>query len=151
MIKNNLSKIILALLLIFSSWVQADTSFSRVYVFGDSLSDTGNLASIFGPFPMPPFYKNRVSNGPVGVEVLAQKLGHTAEASLHLIGPSVGSNYAVAGANALGSDPIDLGTQVLAFQANHGFIAPPDALYVVFIGGNDVRSSRGRADLSDAK
>ena len=150
MTKNRLCKIFLPLLLLISSYAQADASFSRVFVFGDSLSDTGNLASVAGDFP-PPFFENRVSNGPVGVEVLAEKLGHTADASLHLIGSSVGSNYAVAGANALGSEPIDLATQILLFQANHGFVAPPDALYVVFIGGNDVRSARGVSDLSDAK
>ena len=150
MLKRSLLKITIPLLLVFVSWAQADTTFSRVYVFGDSLSDTGNLASVTGPFPLP-FYMNRVSNGPVGVETLAAQLGHTADPSLHLLGLNVGSNYAVAGANAFGNEPIDLNTQVLSFQVNHGFIAPADALYVMFIGGNDVRSAREVADYSTAK
>ena len=33
-----------------ASWAQADNGFSRVYVFGDSLSDTGNAASLVGDF-----------------------------------------------------------------------------------------------------
>ncbi len=41
--------------------------FSQLYTFGDSLSDTGNLASITLDFP-PPFFMNRISNGPVAVE-----------------------------------------------------------------------------------
>ena len=86
MIKCKQLKFFLPLLLIFSGWAQADPSFSRVFVFGDSLSDTGNLASVIGPFPAPPYFMNRVSNGPVAVEALAARLGHTAEASLHLIG-----------------------------------------------------------------
>jgi len=129
----------------------ADASFSRVYVFGDSLSDTGNLAAVIGDFPSPPFFMNRVSNGPVGVEILAKRFDLTADASLHLIGPSVGSNYAVAGARAISSQPIDLNTQVMLFLANHRSTAPTDALYVVFIGGNDLRAARDMANFVDAK
>ena len=133
--------LLLPLLLLVSSWAQAGSQYSRIYIFGDSLSDTGNLASIIGAFP-PPYYMNRVSNGPVAVDVLASKLGLDATASLHLIGPASGSNYAVAGANAFGDEAIDLDTQVLMFLANHGYVAPDDALYVVFIGGNDIRTAR---------
>ena len=140
MSKNHLLKFIIPLLLIFSSWVQAAPSFSQIYVFGDSLSDTGNLASIGGDLPAP-YYMNRVSNGPVAVETLAARLGLSAEASLHLVGPEVGSNYAVARANAYGNDIYDLNTQLISFHANHGFVAPADALYVMFIGGNDVRDA----------
>ncbi|HHI94238.1 MAG TPA: hypothetical protein ENK04_12110 [Gammaproteobacteria bacterium] len=140
------SKLILALLLlVLSNWAQAEVSFSQVYVFGDSLSDTGNLGSIVGDLP-PPFYMNRISNGPVAVETLAARLGLTAEASLHLLLPEVGSNYAVAGANAAGVEPIDLGTQILSFQANH-IVAPADALYVILIGGNDVRDARDETNF----
>jgi len=146
-----LFKLTIPFLLVFSGWVQADTSFSRVYVYGDSLSDTGNLASVIGDFPSPPFFMNRVSNGPVAVEILAARLGLTADASLHLIGPSVGSNYAVAGARAISSQPIDLNTQVMLFLANHGSIAPSDALYVMFIGGNDLRAARDVTSFVDAK
>ncbi len=150
MFKTHLIKFILPLILLFTSLAQADSSFSRVFVFGDSLSDTGNLASVSGDFPAP-FYMNRVSNGPVAVETLASKLGHTVEASLHLIGLEVGSNYAIAGANASGDDPINLTSQILSFHANHGFIAPEDALYVILIGGNDVRDARDVADWATAK
>lgn len=148
MSKYHLLKFIIPLLLIFSSWAQAAPSFSQIYVFGDSLSDTGNLASIAGDLPIPlptpfpfPYYMNRVSNGPVAVETLAARLGLSAEASLHLIGPEIGSNYAVARANANGIEGIDLNTQLYWFRVNHGFVAPADALYVLFIGGNDVRDA----------
>lgn len=150
MIKFKPAQFFILLLLILSSWVQAADQYSRVYVFGDSLSDTGNLASVIGPFPAP-YYMNRVSNGPVAVDVLADKLGLDADASLHLIGPAVGSNYAVAGANAFGTEEIDLGFQVLLFQANHVDGAPADALYVIMIGGNDVRDARVDPDFISAK
>ncbi len=145
MITFRLSKFILLLLLISSSWVQAaDVSFSRIFVFGDSLSDTGNFASLTGDLP-PPYYMNRISNGPVAVEILAARLGHTVPASLHLIGLAEGSNYAVAGANASGMEAMDLDIQIVSFQANH-IVAPADALYVIFVGGNDIRDARSETN-----
>lgn len=150
MYKNHLLKFILALSLIFSGWAQAESSFSQVYVFGDCLSDTGNLASISENLASP-YYMNRISNGPVAVETLAAKLGHSAEASWHLLGLNMGSNYAVARGNAVGSEIFDLNTRIIGFQVNHGFVAPADALYVMFIGGNDVRDALYMPDLATAQ
>ena len=46
------------------------------YVFGDSLSDNGNLAAALGTtFPNPPSYHDSFTNGPVSVQLLAQSLG----------------------------------------------------------------------------
>jgi phospholipase/lecithinase/hemolysin len=50
--------------------------FSNLLVFGDSLSDTGNIfAASGGTFVPPPYYEGRVSNGPIWTERLAQELG----------------------------------------------------------------------------
>lgn len=125
--------------------------FGRIVVFGDSLSDQGNLASVVGDFPQPPFYNNRVSNGPVAVEIMASELGRTLAPSLHLVGPASGTNYAVAAARARGPAQIDLGFQVELFLANHGGVAPGADVYVVFIGGNDVRDARGQLNLADGE
>jgi len=146
-----MTNVFLSIFLLVSSVANAHQSFSQVYVFGDSLSDTGNLASIVGPFPSPPFYDNRVSNGPVAVEILAEKLGLPLHTSLHLVGPAVGSNYAIAGANAAGNEGIDLPMQLNIFLANHGYRAPGDALYVIMIGGNDIRGARAAIDKTSAK
>ena len=124
-----------------------ESSFRNLYVFGDSLSDTGNLASVRGDFPAP-YYQNRVSNGPVVVDVLAERLGLSARASLYLLGRQEGGNYAVAGARARGNDLIDLTSQVVMFLAQQRNEASPDALYVVFVGGNDLRDAR---DMTDPK
>ena len=150
MIKITLYKLTFTVLFIFSSWAHATPNYSNVYIFGDSLSDTGNLASVIGDFPQP-YYMNRVTNGQVSVDVLSEKLGHSASASLHLLGLNAGTNYSVARAKAAGEEQIDLNTQVLAFQVNHGFVAPSDALYVIFIGGNDIRSALNTADKKEAK
>ncbi len=39
----------------------------------------------------------------------------------------------------------------MRFQSNHGSVAPSDALYVVFIGGNDVRFARSVASFTQAR
>jgi len=132
--------LLIPLLLCISFLAHAENTYSNIFIFGDSLSDTGNYTSIYGDLPAP-YYKNRITNGPVAVDTLTAKLGDTADASLYLLGLNAGHNYSVAGASASGSQVIDLDTQVLSFQANHGFVAPADALYVIFIGGNDIRAA----------
>ncbi|MDQ2899252.1 MAG: SGNH/GDSL hydrolase family protein [Acidobacteriota bacterium] len=47
---------------------------STVVVYGDSLSDTGNLFKVSGQ-PAPPYYMGRASNGPLAVEDIAKTLG----------------------------------------------------------------------------
>lgn len=138
-------------LLLWIAPVAADdeASFGTLYVFGDSLSDTGNLAAIRGDFPTP-YYRNRVSNGPLAIDALAERLGLSARASLYLLGRQEGGNYAVAGARARGNDLIDLSSQVVMFLAQQGNDAPEHALYVVFIGGNDVRDARDELNAERA-
>ena len=46
---------------------------STLVVFGDSLSDNGNLFDLIG-FPQPPAWEGRSSNGPVYAEQLASFL-----------------------------------------------------------------------------
>lgn len=132
------------------------TPYSADYVFGDSLSDNGNLAEVYfrQNLPTPPSYQNSFTNGPVAAALLARQIGFTLTPSLwvtgfndtfHLYGngPYVpGTNYAVAGAQAAPSGlGIDLPTQVAAFGAYTGLTADPNALYYIEIGGNDVRNA----------
>ena len=124
-------------------------AYDNMYVFGDSLSDRGNLASIAGQFPNPPSYQDSFTNGPVSAERLALALGVTADASLWLTGPAMpaGTNYAVAGATAAATADggllpfINLPQQVATFSAYSGGAADPNALYYIDIGGNDVRDA----------
>lgn len=124
----------------------ADNTYSNVFIFGDSLSDTGNYASIAGKFPNPPYYKNRISNGLIAVDILAKSLNLTAKPSLHLVGASSGTNYAVYGARSSGVKAIDLPAQINAFLSNQNGTAPENALYVVFIGSNDVLAASNITD-----
>ena len=121
------------------------SGFSHLVVFGDSLSDGGNLAGIVG-LP-PPYYNNRISNGPVAVDLVAGQLGLSADYSRHLFSSRGGENYAVGGANAGGNDLQDLSRQLSAFSARHPAGLGPDALYIIMIGGNDIRDARGQVSV----
>ncbi|QSP96367.1 SGNH/GDSL hydrolase family protein [Marinobacter salinisoli] len=123
----------------------AHAQYSQIFVFGDSLSDNGNLKA----FLQSPTLPERFTNGPVAMELVAAQLGLSLKPSFHLLPPAAvggqyGNNYAVAGAIAIDEDgdestfDINLPTQVNLFLALNGNYAPSDALYVVFIGGNDL-------------
>ncbi len=176
---KRISRVLLVLCMLFPLGIQADDNPEKVFVFGDSLSDTGNLAAFIdvslsaeiGTFGLCNpieilsgiscdeifFGRNRVSNGPVAVEVMANRLGHDElRPSLFFLPPFIrpfsGTNYAVAGAVA-GEDELgDLSTQVSGFLADQGLVAPPEALYVVIIGGNDVIDAvQAAADLQQGE
>jgi outer membrane lipase/esterase len=109
--------------------------FSAEYVFGDSLSDNGNLAAgLHTTFPNPPSFNNSFTNGPVAVQLLAESLGPSVPA---------GTNYAVGGATSATPDAvgINLLNQVGAYSTYAAGHADSNALYVVMIGGNDVRNA----------
>lgn len=124
------------------------TNFSKLVVFGDSLSDTGNLAVIDLPAP---YFNNRISDGPVAADFVAQAIGSSAERSGHLLGLSGGFNYAVVGGNIDGADPEDITQQVAAYLQRENNQADPDALYLVFAGGNDLRDIRSLVSASEAE
>lgn len=129
----------------------ATAAYAELVVFGDSLSDTGNLASLTViDFPWP-YFDNRVSNGPLAVDVLAAQLGLSADASLHLVFADGGGNFAVDGARAAGDDPEDLVWQQQAHLARAGGTVIANALYVVMIGGNDLRDARNRDSSAAAE
>ena len=69
--------------------------FSKTYVFGASVSDTGNACNLIpvACTPNPPYASPRWSNGPVFAELLAQRYG--ASAAPVRVG---GTNYAYGGA-----------------------------------------------------
>lgn len=124
--------------------------YSALYVFGDSLSDTGNRLADNGPNDGPgadgvigePNPNGRYSNGEIWIDVLARSL-RTPRGALPASRSRWFGNYAYGGAQAEdgvngGSVP-DFGDQVTQFIANHRWGAPASALYVVEFGGNDLR------------
>lgn len=132
--------------LTFSVAASADT-FSDVFIFGDSLSDTGNiLARTFGFFPPdPPYFDGRFSNGPVWAEYLADHLNLIVVPNGSNPNVINGNNFAFGGAEAANDVPIfpfgvipSVQNQVSFFVAAAGTV-PADALYAIWGGGNDLR------------
>jgi phospholipase/lecithinase/hemolysin len=121
-------------------------AYSGLYVFGDSLSDTGNVAiATAGAEPAPPYSDGRFSNGNLWVQDVAASLG------LGPVAPSLagGDDFAVGGAQTgetlanpyTSANPFqqesDLTAQLAAYNAR-GLPAQPNALYALWIGSNDV-------------
>lgn len=106
--------------------------YSGLYVFGDSLSDNGNLYGLTGgAMPAEPYWDGRFSNGPVAAEVLAQGLG---------LGSGAFHDMAIGGAQTGSALSIDMGSQLdVYFMALGSASADPDALYLVWGGANDLR------------
>lgn len=105
-------------------------SINALYVFGDSLSDTGTVfRATGGLYPSdPPYFQGRYSNGRVWVEYLADYL------SVDRI-----NNFACGGATTEGNASSlvpGLLSQVQSFTQNHPH-ATSEALYVLWAGAND--------------
>lgn len=145
-IRSTLRAVLLPAL--FAASVSAHAGpFSGLYIFGDSLSDTGNLSLVTGgtqPGTAQPYAPGRFSDGPLWVETFAAGLGLAAQANPYLVG---GNNYAFAGARtgAVGSPPGVLAQAAGIWGAGSGPSGPPadaNALFVVVGGGNDMRDAR---------
>ncbi|MBF0211389.1 MAG: SGNH/GDSL hydrolase family protein [Desulfamplus sp.] len=121
--------------------------FKNIVVFGDSLSDNGNLFSVTGSYPPEPYYQGRISNGPVWYDYLVQELGITGMAL----------NYAYAGAQTgytnVNDDDFNadfpgfldevetyLSMAALSIKFPSAFAMPKDTLFIVWVGGNDMLS-----------
>lgn len=116
--------------------------YSGLYVFGDSLSDTGNVfAATGGAIPAAPYFNGRFTNGPNWVDNLAFALGVPSGATAALLG---GTNYAFGGARTgtATSPVLDIGAQLFGLWAPSHATADSNALYVVVGGGNDMRDAR---------
>ena len=147
---------------------QADDDFERVFIFGDSLSDAGNLFLLTGqvstapylPVPAAPYDigGHHFSNGKTWAERFAREIEKKkgrkkkkgskgskgqdgGKASLKK--PGKYGNYAFGGARARSNSGIggpDNATQVAMYMGDFG-AARSDALYVIQFGGNDLRDA----------
>lgn len=141
--------------LLVASWCGA-ASYSEVIVFGDSLSDSGNYFAQFGEVSMQPYETENVpskpyavgghhfSNGATWVEKLTRKMHIPTSGLPSEVSPGIFRNYAVgrSRARALLLDSVfsevNLTTQVDNFLSDEHDQAPGAALYIIWIGSNDV-------------
>lgn len=144
--------------------------FQSIVTFGGSVSDPGNFFALTGISNTPPYDQldrflvstgpyskggHHFSNGATWIEQLGRSLGLNRN-----VQPAFGSssphatNYAVGGARStdvqVPEDTFDMPEQVGAFLAEHGNVAPSDALYVIDFGGNDVRDALLSGDPIDS-
>lgn len=129
---NKITKILAVFILSLSSGIYAATV-NKIIGFGDSLSDTGNN----GP---------RFSDGPLWHEVLAEKLNLPILESSSLGGLNFAYSGAMSGSDH-SSETVNLGNQIKAYLELNDGKADPDALYLVWIGGNDLLDKRSPFDL----
>lgn len=120
----------------------------QLVVFGDSVSDPGNFYALtnlasrapYDLIPSAPYVIGGMhfSNGKTWVEQLADHLDLAAGAAYR---DARFTNYAVGGARARPAGFMDLSTQVADWLASQRAVSANDTLYIVVIGGNDVRDA----------
>jgi phospholipase/lecithinase/hemolysin len=126
--------IITVFALLFSTMISA-TSVNKLVVFGDSLSDNGNLYEYMKhQLPLsPPYFEGRFTNGPVWVELLMRSYYPT-NVTAHL------EDYAIGGAGVLEEDDSGLFTlreEVSTYLLTHNDKADADSMYIMWIGSNN--------------
>ncbi len=145
------------------------SAFTGLYVFGDSLSDNGNVFNFTNGLvkpdtaipPSPPYSPGRFSNGSIWLDYLGNKLGLTPTLFSTIQSPTTipdqGINYAIGGSssglgNTLVSDPLPgVLAQVGLFRQRlltNQKLADPNALYAVWGGANDYLFDQNVTDSS---
>jgi phospholipase/lecithinase/hemolysin len=137
-----------ALILLASALPALALPYSGIYIFGDSLSDVGNVQNVYSTLPHPPGAPStvpgapydsagRASNGPIYIDTLARGLGFTATPS-----STGGNDYAYGGARTryqvFGPPFMGILDQISAFRSAPG-AADAGALYVVWGGANNLQ------------
>lgn len=166
---RSLSRLTILLVLLATPALAVDiNTISDLYVFGDSLVDSGNTQNALGgpgttacafTAGVPPcdpapasfgYFDGRFTNGLTGADVLNQAIDGTNS----IASTEFGTNYSYGGARALGGSLPDIALQVGTFLFDQVGVADPNALYLINVGGNDVRDqvqavNAGTATLTD--
>jgi len=115
----------------FSADAHAIPVFSQIIAFGDSYSESGNIA--------------RSTDAENWLEYLAADLSIPGGI---LPSNAGGTNYSLGTATALGTGVVDFGSQLRTYRSQNP-VADPDALYVVWLGFNDILFAEDPPDLQD--
>ncbi len=132
------------------------SNFSQFYIFGDSLSDTGNVFNASGGLenpqsafpPSPPYAPGRFSNGDIWVDFVGDEIGLN-PTTIPQQGniPTQGVNFAIGGSSSGLENAFPEGAGLPGILGQVGLFtqtlqatnqqADPNALYAVWGGGND--------------
>ncbi len=127
------------------------TEYNKVVIFGDSLSDNGNMYNYsMHLIPnSPPYFEGRFSNGPVWSEYIAGSKGTKTEGEERLL------DYAVGGAGAIISKdenlPYSLSAEISNFLYLHTYEDKSKMLYSLWIGANNyINGPTNIEEITDA-
>jgi len=143
---SRLAKLSLAALAAVTFWTETvfAQTYTSMYVFGDSLSDIGQVSKATRGVVPPPliYYRGRFSNGPIWVDKLAPLL----PAPLTLQ-----QDYAFGGAESgfdHSTSPRFPGTldEITAYLRTNPVI-DPNSLYILWAGGNDYLDGQTNSDI----
>jgi len=157
--KSSISSTVLPMLAVFcmpNKVYCEDLCKDNIVVFGDSLSDTGNLFALAGLPPALAYYSGRFCNGNLWIDYLAGLMNLESPAARYPESPT-STNYAIAGASsgsddtsswvpALTGSPLELPAKGLRKQigdflndvesGSHSDRCP-DSLFVIWVGAVD--------------
>ncbi len=146
-LRKRLIPMLVGTTLALSATAASAVSFSGVYVFGDSLTDSGfyrpGLAALIGAPNAANLGRFTTNPGPVWAELIAQYYGGNGAPS-----NAGGGNFAQGGMQATGNAAASrvgpggtqrpAATQISEYLATSGGVANPNALYGVWFGANDI-------------
>jgi phospholipase/lecithinase/hemolysin len=120
-------------------------AFTSLVIFGDSLSDPGNLLELTGFFPPLPYANGRFTNGDIWVDYLSEDLGFadTQVQNFALGGATTGPDNGLDGLlSLLSGQAVDLPSlpeQLTSYLETLGDgAASADSLHVLWLGANDL-------------
>lgn len=144
---------------LFTALADSISSINQLVVFGDSLSDNGNVTlASGGTFPGPNYAPGRYTDGPNTTPATTGPFGLWEEqfaAKTGLPDPQPflagGNNYAFASAETGFSvtSPFYVTNQVDLFSLAHPTGAPTGALYAVWAGANDIFDGKNPVTAAD--
>ena len=119
----------------------AQNQFSSITIFGDSLSDPGNIPKFFFGLnvPPPPYYKNEFSNGPIYAYYLGGEFGISAPFTDDAIG---GAGAGAINIGGLPGNPLvglpnaGVNGEITLYLSSNPHPTPRD-LFIVWAGAND--------------
>ena len=114
----------------------AGENISELVVFGDSLSDGGNYYHRYGLPPSPPYFDGRISNGPVWVDHLADRLGIARPTASEAGGTNYAWGSATTGSVPPGDAVLSFDQQLTEFLSTR--TADSTQLFALWFGVNDL-------------